>query len=124
MAACEQRDTLAKVLALMNQCHGTTEKPGVAGWSVCDAAKMAQSAALARTTVQFHRRGGVFVLPVMLNGTTTSYFVVDSGATNIQIPQEVADELTAIVMLNQNDYLPDSTFFAAAQRRLMQTVVG
>jgi clan AA aspartic protease (TIGR02281 family) len=123
MAACEQRDTLAKVLALMNQCHGPTDKPGVAGWSACDAAKMAQSAALARTTVQFHRRGGVFVLPVMLNGTATSYFVVDSGATNIQIPQEVADELAAKGVLNQSDYLRDSSFVVADGRRLTQKVV-
>ena len=58
------------------------DKGGPAGWSTCDAAKAAQDAALARTTAQFHRMAGVFVLPATLNGTVKSYFVVDSGAAS------------------------------------------
>jgi len=29
--------------------------------------------------------GGVFVLPAIINGGTKSYFIVDSGAANVQI---------------------------------------
>src|SRR5262249_12965506 len=49
IGACEQRDRFSKLLALMNQCYGPTDKGGPAGWSACDAAKMAQDSALART---------------------------------------------------------------------------
>ena len=55
------------------------------------AAKASQDQA--RTTAEFHRMGGVFVLPAVINGGTKSYFIVDSGAANVQIPEEVADEM-------------------------------
>src|SRR3954468_6647175 len=92
IGACEQRDRFSKLLAQMNQCYGPSGNG--AGWSLCDATKAAQDAALARTTAAFHRRNGVFVLPALLNGSTQTNFVVDSGASNVQIPQEIADELT------------------------------
>src|SRR5260370_33138530 len=72
MGACEQRDRFSKLLALMNHCYGPQDKVGdkggPPGWSPCDAAKAAQDSALARTTAPFQRRGGVFVLPAILNG--------------------------------------------------------
>ena len=85
VGACEQRDTLSKLLAQMNYCYG------VATWAACSGAKASQEQA--RTTAEFHRMGGVFVLPAVINGGTKSYFIVDSGAANVQIPEEVADEM-------------------------------
>ncbi len=123
IGACEQRDRYSKLLALMNQCYGPTGKDGPAMWSACDAAKAAQDSALARTTVQFARRGGVFVLPVTLNGSAKSYFVVDSGASNVQIPQEVADELMKNGALTQADFLGARSFVVADGRRLQQKMV-
>ena len=78
VGACEQRDTLSKLLTQMNYCHG------VATWAACSGAKASQEQA--RTTAEFHRMGGVFVLPAVINGGTKSYFIVDSGAANVQIP--------------------------------------
>ena len=123
MGACEQRDRFSKLLALMNHCYGPTDKGGSAGWSPCDPAKAAQDSALARTTAQFQRRGGVFVLPTLLNGSAESYFVVDSGAANVQIPQEIADELMRKGTLTQGDFLGERGFVVADGRRLQQKMI-
>jgi hypothetical protein len=123
IGACEQRDRFSKLLALMNQCYGPTDKGGSASWSPCDPAKAAQDSALARTTVQFNRMGGVFVLPAVLNGTAKSYFVVDSGAGNVQIPQDVADELMRNGTLAQSDFLGDRGVVVADGRKLVQKTI-
>ena len=123
IGACEQRDRFSKLLALMNQCYGPTDKGARPTWSPCDPAKLAQDSALARTTAQFHRMGGVFVLPTLLNGTAKSYFVVDSGAANVQIPQEVADELMRNGTLSQSDFLGDRGFVVADGRKLQQKTI-
>lgn len=122
IGACEQRDRFSKLLAQMNQCFGPlgSDAPG---WSRCDAAEATQDSALARTTAPFHRRGGVFVLPALLNGSTETYFVVDSGASNVQIPQEIADELTRRGSLGPSDSLGDRAFVVADGRKLVQRTI-
>ncbi|TMJ21994.1 MAG: hypothetical protein E6G95_21325 [Alphaproteobacteria bacterium] len=123
IGACEQRDRFSKLLALMNQCYGPTDKGGPPGWSPCDAAKAARDSALARTTAPFHRRGGVFVLAVNLNGSAEAYFVVDSGAANVQVPQEVADELMRKGALSPSDFLGERSFVVADGRKLQQKMI-
>ena len=126
IGACEQRDRFSKLLAQMNQCYGplaTGDGSGAPGWSPCDAAKAEQDSARARTTAPFHRKGGVFVLPALLNGSTEAYFVVDSGASNVQIPQEVADELMRRGSLGPGDSLGDRPFVLADGRKLRQRTI-
>jgi clan AA aspartic protease (TIGR02281 family) len=120
---CEQRDTLSKLLALMHYCYGPNGEGGTAGWSVCDAAKKAKDTRLARTAVKFQRANGVFVLPATLNGTTQSFFVVDSGASNVQIPQEVADSLASAGTLGQSDFLGERRYVLANGGGLLQRVI-
>lgn len=122
IGACEQRDRFSKLLAQMNQCYGPSDN-GRPGWSPCDTAKAAQDSARARTTAPFHRKGGVFVLPATVNGSAETYFVVDSGASNVQIPQEVADDLTRQGTLAQGDFLGDRSFVLADGRKLVQRSV-
>jgi hypothetical protein len=123
IGACQRRDTSSKLLALMNYCYGPTGQSRLAKWSPCDTAKMAQDASLARTTASFQRMGGVFVLLVALNERVQAYFVVDSGAANIQIPQEVADELTHNGTLNEDDFLGERRFVMADGRGFLQRVI-
>jgi aspartyl protease family protein len=66
---------------------------------------------------------GVFVLSAGLNGNTRSYLVVDSGAANVQIPQEIADELTRSGTLNQSDFLGQRRFVVADGRGVLQRVI-
>jgi clan AA aspartic protease (TIGR02281 family) len=123
IGACEQRDRFSKLLALMNQCYGPPDTGGPAGWSPCDATKAARDSALARTTVPFHRMGGVFVLPAMVNGSVKPYFVVDSGAASVQIPQEVAEELKRNRSLSPGDSLGDRAIVLADGRKIVQRTI-
>lgn len=123
IGACEQRDTYSKLLALAGYCHGPVVRDGPAAWSPCDAAKAARDAALARTTARFQRMGGVFVLPVSLNGDTRAFFIVDSGAANVQIPEEVAEQLRQAGTLGDGDFLGERRFVLADGRGLLQRVV-
>jgi aspartyl protease family protein len=121
VGACEQRDTLSKLLAQMNYCYGPADKTGPATWAACGA-KALQEQAQARTTAQFHRMGGVFVLPAVINGSTKSYFIVDSGAANVQIPEEVAEEMKRAGTLTESDFLGQRRFTLADGSGLQQRV--
>jgi aspartyl protease family protein len=124
VGACEQRDTLSKLLTQMNHCFGPTDKAGPSTWTPCggNPAKAIQDSAQARTTAQFQRMGGVFVLPAAINGSTKSYFIVDSGAANVQIPEELADEMKRSGTLADSDFLGQRRFTLADGSSLQQRV--
>ena len=121
VGACEQRDTLSKVLAQMNYCYGPADKAGPATWAACGA-KALQESVQARTTAQFQRMGGVFVMPAVINGATKSYFIVDSGAANVQIPEEVAEEMKRSGTLAESDFLGQRRFTLADGSAVQQRV--
>ena len=131
IAACEQRDTYSKLLAASNYCYGPGEGTAPAGWTPCGgdptagkpSAKALKDAALARATQQFQRMGGVFVLPATVNGTSTAYFIVDSGAANVQIPEELAEEMKRNGTLTEADSLGQRRFTLADGSGLQQRIV-
>jgi clan AA aspartic protease (TIGR02281 family) len=121
VGACEQRDTFSKLLAQLNYCHGSTDKGPSAGWTPCgDRAQ--QMAALARATARFQRMGGVFVLSAMLNGNTQTYFIVDSGAATVQIPEDVAEQLKRNGTLTEADFMGQHRFILADGSGMQQRV--
>jgi aspartyl protease family protein len=130
VGACEQRDTLSKLLAQMNYCYGPADKAVPATWTPCGgnaasgapSAKALQDSAQARTSAQFHRMGGVFVLPATINGGAKVYFIVDSGAANVQIPEDVADEMRRNGTLTEADFLGQRRFILADGSGLQQRV--
>ncbi|WP_422010812.1 retropepsin-like aspartic protease family protein [Reyranella sp.] len=130
IAACEQRDTYSKLLSASNYCYGPIEG-APAGWTPCGgdpaagkpSEKALKDAALARATQQFQRMGGVFVLPATINGTSTAYFIVDSGASNVQISEELADELKRNGSLTEADSLGQRRFILADGSGRQQRIV-
>ena len=123
VGACEQRDRYSKLLTLMNHCYGPFPGSNEPAWTPCDPARMAQAMALARTTARFQRHNGVLVLPASLNVNTEAFFVVDSGASKVQLPQEVVDELRRKGTLSQDDFLRENTFVVADGRKVAQKVI-
>ena len=121
VGACEQRDTLSKLLAQMNYCYGPADKAGPETWAACGAKALPDSVR-ARTTAQFQRMGGVFVMPAVINGGTRSYFIVDSGAANVQIPEEVAEEMKRAGTLAESDFLGQRRFTLADGSAVQQRV--
>jgi clan AA aspartic protease (TIGR02281 family) len=131
IGACEQRDTYSKLLAASNYCYGPGKGAAPAGWTPCGgdpaagkpSEKALSDAALARATQQFQRMGGVFVLPATVNGTSTAYFIVDSGAANVQIPEELAEEMKRNGTLTNADSLGQRRFTLADGSGLQQRIV-
>ena len=130
IAACEQRDTYSKLLSASNFCYGPVEG-APPGWTPCGgdpaagqpSAKALKDAALARATERFQRMGGVFVLPATVNSTSTAYFIVDSGAANVQIPEELAEEMRRNGTLTEADSLGQRRFTLADGSGLQQRIV-
>lgn len=116
IAACEQRDTLSKLLALVSYCP----RIGRTGtWSACaDGA----AAADAHGTTPFQRVGGVFALSATLNGQSAIYFIVDSGAATVQIPAETVEALTKAGTLTEADYMGQHRFILADGSAMQQRV--
>ncbi len=121
IGACEKRDTFSKLLALSKYCYGPAEGTRPAAWTSCSGNTL-QAPARASSTEHFQRMGGVFVLPAIVNGSSQAYFVVDSGAANIQIPQELADEMTRNGTLGDGDSLGQQRFTLADGRGLQQRI--
>ncbi|SEN83776.1 clan AA aspartic protease, TIGR02281 family [Rhodospirillales bacterium URHD0017] len=117
VGACEQRDTLAKVLALAGFCHASAMGRSGPAWTRC----AAQQAAT-RGTAQFQRMGGVFVLSARLNGGTQVYFIVDSGAATVQIPEEAVEEMKRNGTLTEADFMGQHRFILADGRTMQQRV--
>lgn len=101
VGACEQRDTYSKLLSLMAP---------------------SQLSSAARTTAKFQRMGGVFVLPATINGQSRSYLIVDSGAANVQIPQEIVEEMKRNGTITDADFLGQRRFILADGSGLQQRV--
>lgn len=66
--------------------------------------------------------GGVFVLSGMLNGSTQAYFIVDSGAATVQIPEEIAEQLKRNGTLTEADFMGQHRFILADGSSMQQRV--
>jgi clan AA aspartic protease (TIGR02281 family) len=122
VGACEQRDTYSKLLAQISYCHGPTDKGPSAGWAACSSSAAEQASLRARATARFQRMGGVFVLSALLNGSTQAYFIVDSGAATVQIPEEVAEQLKRNGTLTEADFMGQHRFILADGSGMQQRV--
>jgi clan AA aspartic protease (TIGR02281 family) len=58
-------------------------------------------------------QGGVYTVPVRINNVLTLNFVVDSGASEVQIPAEVAQTLLSKGALQERDFIQDRIYTMA-----------
>jgi len=121
VGGCDQRDTLSKVLAQANYCHAAAAG-GAPRWMPCTARLLADQAAATRATAQFQRMGGVFVLSALMNRGTQVYFIVDSGAATIQVPEEAVEEMKRNGTLTEADFMGQHRFILADGRTMQQRV--
>ena len=66
--------------------------------------------------------GGVFVLSAHLNGTIPVYFIVDSGAATVQVPEEAVEEMKRNGTLTEADFMGQHRFILADGRTMQQRV--
>ena len=66
-----------------------------------------------RTTVQLKNDGGIFVVPVEINGAITLDFVVDSGASDVSLPADVVSTLIRTGTIGAADFVGQQTYVLA-----------
>jgi predicted aspartyl protease len=57
--------------------------------------------------------GGTYVVPVLINGAITLNFIVDSGASDVSIPADVAMTLMRTGTLVESDFIEQRTYVLA-----------
>ena len=80
--------------------------------SACDAAAP-PPAAVATAAIPMKKDGGVYVVPVSVNGQVTLDCIVDSGATDVNIPADVFEKLVRSGSVQKADYLGTSEYTLA-----------
>lgn len=78
---------------------------------------LSQSQASA-SEVPLVRNGGVYTVPVQINGAITLDFIVDSGAAEVNIPADVVMTLIRAKTIALSDFLPGATYVLADGTRL------
>ncbi len=69
-------------------------------------------------TISLQKLGGVYHLPVELNGFLELMFILDTGAAEMSIPANVVQSLMRSGTLDERDYLDGKTFILANGRRV------
>ena len=64
------------------------------------------------------KTGGVYALPVEINSVLTLHFILDSGATEVNIPADVALTLLRTGTIKDTDFLPGATYVLADGSKL------
>gem|GEM_PF-2468218 len=65
------------------------------------------------TEVPLEADGGTFVVPVVINGAITLKFTIDSGASVVTIPADVASTLVRTGTITDEDFIGSQTFTLA-----------
>jgi clan AA aspartic protease (TIGR02281 family) len=65
------------------------------------------------TSVAMQSDGGVYAVPVLINGAITLDFVVDSGAADVSIPADVVSTLVRTKTLRESDFIGRQTYVLA-----------
>jgi clan AA aspartic protease (TIGR02281 family) len=65
------------------------------------------------TEVPVEQQGGTFVVPVTINGTISLNFTIDSGASDVSIPADVASTLVRSGTITGDDFIGNQTFTLA-----------
>jgi uncharacterized protein len=80
-------------------------------WSVC-------IPALADDALQLSRINGIYTLPVRINNALTETFILDSGAAEVSISDDVANTLVRSGSIQPRDYLIERVYTDASGRPL------
>jgi len=63
--------------------------------------------------IPLEKEGGVYKVPVRINGVITLRFILDSGASEVVIPSDVAQTLFRANTIQETDFLPGKTYSLA-----------
>ena len=66
-------------------------------------ASASESSATGTTRIALRKDGGVYVVPVSMNGTVSLEFIVDSGATDVNIPEGAYKKMLKAGTIQKSD---------------------
>src|SRR5438552_1343316 len=69
--------------------------------------------ALLADEIPLLKKGGVYQLPLEINGVITLHFILDTGASDVNIPADVALTLHRAGTIRDADFLPGKTYTLA-----------
>jgi clan AA aspartic protease (TIGR02281 family) len=67
--------------------------------------------------------GGIFVIPVLINNAITLSFAVDSGATDVTLPEDVYKTLLRTNTISTNDEAGSASYHLADGSQSLQKVI-
>ena len=109
LAACSQPG---------QQTSASSQAPASAQSSQVVAASSAITTIHQRGTAGLEEDGGTYVLPVLINNTITLKFTIDSGASDVSIPADVAHTLVRSGTITSDDFIGTQTFSVRASPTL------
>ena len=66
-----------------------------------------------RVSIPMKRQGGVYAVPVLINNAITLDFLVDSGAADVTIPEDVVSTLIRTGTIKAEDFIGERTYVLA-----------
>ena len=90
----------------------------VAAIGFCFLLPLFNAAPVGAAEVQLVKNGGVFEVPVRVNGVITLNFIIDSGSASVQIPADVALTLLRTGTISEEDFLPGAVYTLADGTRV------
>ena len=64
-------------------------------------------------SVSMKKQGDIYVVPVLVNSTLTRSFMVDSGASDVSIPEDVVRTLVRTGTIKDTDFIGEQTYILA-----------
>ena len=71
-----------------------------------------------RSSIQMKKEGGTYVVPVLVNNAITLDFMVDSGASDVSIPEDVVSTLIRAGTIRDTDFIGEQTYVLADGSRV------
>ena len=103
---------IQQALEMAQRCQASSYKqcgePEIAA-AVPSAPKSIGSTAL----IPMKKQGGIYVVPVLINNTLTLDFMVDSGASDVTIPEDVVSVLVRTGTIKDTDFTGEQTYILA-----------
>ena len=107
-AATQTTDDEARARAKKN----IQELPNITPAAVSSAA-MPQQSSVSGSTIPMKREGGTYVVPVLINNAITLDFTVDSGASDVSIPEDVVSTLIRAGTIRDTDFVGEQIYTLA-----------
>jgi clan AA aspartic protease (TIGR02281 family) len=74
-----------------------------------------------RLAVRMQKAGGTYAVPVLINNSISLNFIVDSGASDVSIPADVAMTLIRTGTLSDTDFIGHQTYVLADGSKMPST---